>query len=616
MADVIQIRRDTATLWTNTNPVLASGEFGYETDTTKIKIGDGSTAWTSLGYYTLGTLGYAPLASPTFTGTVTGPTINASTALQIGGTAVTSTAVELNILDGVTATTAELNYVDGVTSNIQTQLNASLGGPSFDAVASGAIANGDTVIINANGTVSSVAGTGASESIGADTEFESGGITGVKGCYDTSTDRVILTYKEGTDNYVVAKVGQVSGTSISWGAETRIGTQNSNHPDICYDSNANRVVVFYQESASVGTDHGYCAVGTVTGGGTNTISFGSTVAIEAAPIRYTTVRFDASTNNVVFLWQQDGSPNEGEARCGTVNTGASNVGSLGTKIEFSSNRAQYLKRGTFYDPDSERIIACYQDNSNDGQVCMIENTTGTTLVARTTVEFEAGQADFIAACYDTNQNKGIVMWRDSHDGYYLKAMVLTIVGGGTNSITLGTEVTAIGVNSTQIGSGFDQTSNKVVVLYDDDPAAKGKVVTGTISGTGGSATSTWDTPLSLDIAYVQYPDSIYDPDTGQSILCYVDGSDSESGHARALTVGYADTNLTTENYIGISKAAYSNTQTATIQIAGAVDDAQSSLTPGQTYYISFDGSLSLTPLDVPAVTAGTAVAATKLIVKG
>jgi len=37
---------------------------------------------------------------------------------------VTSTTAELNILDGVTATTAELNFVDGVTSNIQTQLNA------------------------------------------------------------------------------------------------------------------------------------------------------------------------------------------------------------------------------------------------------------------------------------------------------------------------------------------------------------------------------------------------------------------------------------------------------------------------------------------------------------
>ena len=39
---------------------------------------------------------------------------------------VTATATELNLLDGVTATTAELNYVDGVTSNIQTQLDATV----------------------------------------------------------------------------------------------------------------------------------------------------------------------------------------------------------------------------------------------------------------------------------------------------------------------------------------------------------------------------------------------------------------------------------------------------------------------------------------------------------
>jgi hypothetical protein len=37
---------------------------------------------------------------------------------------VTSTAAELNILDGVTATTTELNHVDGVTGNIQTALDS------------------------------------------------------------------------------------------------------------------------------------------------------------------------------------------------------------------------------------------------------------------------------------------------------------------------------------------------------------------------------------------------------------------------------------------------------------------------------------------------------------
>ena len=43
---------------------------------------------------------------------------------QLNGTAITSTAAELNLLDGVTSTTTELNYTDGVTSAIQTQLDA------------------------------------------------------------------------------------------------------------------------------------------------------------------------------------------------------------------------------------------------------------------------------------------------------------------------------------------------------------------------------------------------------------------------------------------------------------------------------------------------------------
>jgi hypothetical protein len=47
---VIKIRRDTAANWTSTNPTLASGELGFETNTNKLKVGNGSTAWTSLAY--------------------------------------------------------------------------------------------------------------------------------------------------------------------------------------------------------------------------------------------------------------------------------------------------------------------------------------------------------------------------------------------------------------------------------------------------------------------------------------------------------------------------------------------------------------------------------------
>ena len=50
MSSIIQVKRGTAAGWTSANPTLNSGEIGFETDTKKMKVGDGSTAWTSLAY--------------------------------------------------------------------------------------------------------------------------------------------------------------------------------------------------------------------------------------------------------------------------------------------------------------------------------------------------------------------------------------------------------------------------------------------------------------------------------------------------------------------------------------------------------------------------------------
>ena len=47
----MQQRRGTAAQWTAANPILASGEIGFETDTNKFKMGNGSSTWTTLEYY-------------------------------------------------------------------------------------------------------------------------------------------------------------------------------------------------------------------------------------------------------------------------------------------------------------------------------------------------------------------------------------------------------------------------------------------------------------------------------------------------------------------------------------------------------------------------------------
>ena len=80
------------------------------------------------------------------------------------------------------------------------------------------------------------------------------------------------------------------------------------------------------------------------------------------------------------------------------------------------------------------------------------------------------------------------------------------------------------------------------------------------------------------------------------------------------TVSAVNANLTATNFVGISKSSYTDGQTATIQITGSVDDAQTGLTAGSKYYVQTNGTLSTTP-DTPSVFAGTAIASNKIIVK-
>lgn len=64
---VIRIRRDTAANWTAANPVLALGELAAETDTLKLKLGDGATAWNALGYTTAAAVASGLLSASGYT---------------------------------------------------------------------------------------------------------------------------------------------------------------------------------------------------------------------------------------------------------------------------------------------------------------------------------------------------------------------------------------------------------------------------------------------------------------------------------------------------------------------------------------------------------------------
>jgi len=99
----------------------------------------------------------------------------------------------------------------------------------------------------------------------------------------------------------------------------------------------------------------------------------------------------------------------------------------------------------------------------------------------------------------------------------------------------------------------------------------------------------------------------------QTCISYVDYGNSQRGSA--ILYSNISSNVTSENYIGIAEYAAADTETATVLIKGGVSTTQSSLTPGQTYFVQGDGTIG-TSAGSPSVTAGTAVTSTKLIVKG
>ena len=164
----VQLRRDISANWTAGNPTLKSGEIGYETDSGKVKIGNGSTSWTDLAYSftislgdgSLGELGDVTIANAQngdflrWNGTawindavnLSTDTVGSYVQSLVAGSGITITnnsgeaatptvAVDTNVIQSRVSnvTDTEIGYLDGVTSAIQTQINtkAPTASPTF-----------------------------------------------------------------------------------------------------------------------------------------------------------------------------------------------------------------------------------------------------------------------------------------------------------------------------------------------------------------------------------------------------------------------------------------------------------------------------------------------------
>jgi len=189
-------------------------------------------------------------------------------AIDFNGTAISATAAELNIMDGVTATTAELNILDGVTSTA-TELNIMDGNTSASSTT---VVDADRVVLNDGGTMKQVAVTDLSAYF--DDEITAmPNLTSVGTLSTLTVDNVIINgttigHTDDTDLITLASGSvTIAGDLTISGDDLTMGTNTSGHILVADGTNFNPVAVGdLSEISTVANDDVFLAVDTSGGG--------------------------------------------------------------------------------------------------------------------------------------------------------------------------------------------------------------------------------------------------------------------------------------------------------------------------------------------------------------
>ena len=401
-------------------------------------------------------------------------------------------------------------------SNLSDLLPAGAGGKQVNFVASGTLPSGQTVALKTNGQVEAISLTSVSSSTASKQSLPSGatstdyphvvydtvndkhvfcyedsgntnaltalvatlsgttfsfgtavvvqaghvdGYGGVALTYDASAGKVVVYYSRNSDGQTgKARVGTVSGTSISFGTETTfVSSAEPNQMSAVYDVNAQKTAVFYRDSQNSSLATGI--VGTVSG---TSISFGSAVTISSTNAYDGVAVYDSLAQKIVWSFRNFANSSYGTAVCATISGTSISFGSLHV---FQSVNASYI--GSAYNSNAGKTITVYQNSTANRGYGAILTVSGTSITSAGQDSINTTQIATMAATYNVAADKVVVAYNDIAAGELYLNEITVAAGGGSFTASAIAVSPSVSIDNTPqtVTAAYDSLAKKVVFNY-------------------------------------------------------------------------------------------------------------------------------------------------------